>query len=116
MAAAAANSAAARAVREHAINQLTSDLDQERTEEGARTQTWRTGEEGNLFSFNRGHWSTCRTQKNHRRLHLYRIYPVADHQSLASASIVLSLYSYRLLRWCRNATKEPQPAVVLTLL
>lgn len=71
------NSAAACVIREHAINQLTSDLhwgDQEKTEDGPTTRTWMTGKEGNsawvrnLFLLNRwrSHWITCRTQENHK--------------------------------------------------
>lgn len=88
-----------RRVREHAINQLTSDLDQEKTEGGATTQTWKTWKRG-LTQQDR---ITCRTPENRSRLHLRRISPGTSHQSLVSAPAGFPFYSDCLLGWCRNA-------------
>lgn len=58
------------AVREHAINQLSSDLDQEKTEDGATTQTRTPWKRGPTQQVDR---ITCRTQQNRSGLHLHHM-------------------------------------------
>lgn len=72
-------------VCEHAINQLSSDLDQEKTGEGrggATTQTWKT--------WKCGPTQVERILQGSGEPHLHRICPGTSHQSLLSAPAVFS--------------------------